>query len=125
MGTHCFINIYEMYTDGAQPDYLPICCIVQSVDGKHAYDMALAMADAATIVNGRYDGMPAHEFNGSGRFAMTLLHALSALAENYVTLSFVKQYPDDDADLDDEDLELNIYCPMEGPVTHSAYDRPA
>lgn len=124
MGTHSFISIYEQQPAEPLPDgsFAPcvsdhICTIMRTTDGGDAYDKALQFTDSVTIVRGAYIGMPAHEINGAGRFAIQLLAIVGAGWEAYTTLC-----PElTQEDMDDGDIFLEINCPFEGNPEHSAY----
>lgn len=113
MGTHCFINVYqvlESHDDGSEKTVDHICTIMRTCDGAQAREIAVEAGRTKVIVNGSYDGMPEYEFNGPGRFAVFLLLAISDGWQPYTTLC-----PEMDANsIDDDDLLLNIYVPFEG-----------
>jgi hypothetical protein len=122
MGEALYINVFYRATDedGESQVILPVCTIVRTTDIQQAYDAALEFTDAAVIVNGSYDGMPAHEFNGTGHFAKALLAHIDAGWEKYTFLGAVPDL-DGDGDWGDEDMVLNIVCDLEGKPVHDAY----
>lgn len=108
MGTHCFINIYqtlESQDDGSEDTCDHICTIMRTADGRQAYELALDFCAHNTVINGSYIGQPRTEHNGAGRFAVSLLVALSHRWEEYTTLTA-------EIEPDGMDYFLNIYLPM-------------
>ena len=83
--------------------------------GGEGLDKALAHCDIASIVNGRYDGMPENVYNGAGRFAMSLLDCIATGWEDYTTIVPEIAFEE----LDGDDIYLDVFAPFEGLVTVS------
>lgn len=128
MGTHCLIVVIEQDQDedGTVVFLNPLCAILRTSDGNEALDTALEVADESIIVNGIYDGMPDTEFNGAGAFALRLIDRIRRGWEDYTTLVPPSEFiAEGGLDAGDFEMSIAIYVPrIEGPVTHSHYERP-
>jgi len=114
MGTHCFINVYQTYPDQDLEYAEHLCTIMRTADGMQAYEVLAQAVQDIVVVNGSYTGMPGHEVNGGGRFAMKLLAMIADGWEEYTTIcGEVGSYDE----IDGDDILVTVYVPFEGSPT--------